>query len=140
MTLIPLSTLVAVLLAAAAPTETQILKQVPSEMISASASSSFPVNPANLAVDGSGMDGERHVSNNGGEMMWLSEATYSPEKVWFQCSFDLPQRIDQVRIWNHNQNEHTRRGLNKVVIEYSMDGNRWTLLKCGTLDYHLIPE
>ena len=59
------------------------------------------------------------------------------------CDFGKSRKcpeVDLIQIWNYNQNEHTRRGLNKVYIEYSEDGNKWQLLKNGDLEYYLIPE
>ena len=64
---------------------------------------------------------------------------YKRQVVWFLCQVgdknSPPRQIDQIRIWNHNQNEHTRRGLNKVYVEYSADGQTWQLLPDGRLDY-----
>lgn len=105
------------------------------------------------AVNGAGMVGLYHATHNLGAGMWLSKA--SREKVryhasthegvaWYLCEFGgqdgKPAKIDNIQIWNYNQNEHTRRGLNKIFIEYSVDGEKWSLLKDGDKDYHLIPE
>ena len=130
-----------------------VYRPIPSDKITAVASSSIKSSPARQAVDGSGMRGEAHAANNLGEGMWVSRV--SKEKVrchagthegavWFLCELgDLnspPLGVDQIRIWNHNQNEHTRRGLNKVWIEYSTDGREWHLLPDGDNDFHRIPE
>ena len=127
-----------------------IYEQIPPGQVKASASSSISSSPASQVVDGKGMTGEGHVANNLGEGMWVSEVSSgtvqspatSKGAVWFLCELGdgEPVRVDQMRIWNHNQNEHTRRGLNKVFIEYSGDGRTWTLLKDGEKDYHIIPE
>lgn len=131
--------------------QVDVYEQIPSEMVKASASSSIASSPAENAVNGKGMAGNFHVANNLGEGMWVSEVSVRPVRyssgtregaVWFLCELGngSPVHVDQVRIWNHNQNEHTRRGLNKVYIEYSADGTDWTLLKDGGNDYHIIPE
>lgn len=127
-----------------------IYEQIPPGQVKASASSSISSSPASQVVDGKGMKGEGHVANNLGEGMWVSEVSSgtvqspatSKGAVWFLCELGDGElvRVDQMRIWNHNQNEHTRRGLNKVFIEYSGDGRTWTLLKDGEMDYHIIPE
>ena len=131
----------------------EIYRQLPSDQITASASSTLRGSSATAAVDGAGMRGDLHEANNLGHGMWVSQASaetvrYSPSTregvVWFLCQVgdknSPPRQIDQIRIWNHNQNEHTRRGLNKVYIEYSADGQTWQLLPDGRLDYHVIPE
>ena len=127
-----------------------IFKQVPSSLISAKASSELKGSPASNVVDGIGMLGEKHVANNLGEGMWVTNAvskqvrlnSHTHEGVaWFLCTISgNPIVIDQIRLWNHNQNEHTRRGINKIFIEYSTDGKSWELLKAGKSDYHIIPE
>ena len=130
-----------------------VYRQIPSSEVRATASSSISSSPASQAVDGSGMQGDRHVANNLGEGMWVSEISdrpvrYSPltheGAVWFLCEIGErqipPPTIDQIRIWNHNQNEHTRRGFNKVYIEYSSDGRTWLLLPSSDGEYHVIPE
>lgn len=130
--------------------EVIVYEQIAPEEIKASASSAIGSSPASNAVDGSGMQAGGHVANNLGEGMWVSEVSNSPVRyadgthegaVWFLCEFSGGAvRIDQLRIWNHNQNEHTRRGFNKVYIEYSADGKEWKLLKNGRDDFHVIPE
>lgn len=127
----------------------KVLVPVPSESVKASASSAIKSSPADNVVNGKGIVDGGHVSNNLGEGMWVSEPSASPVRfsdrncegvVWFHCALDKVRRIDQIRIWNHNQNEHTRRGLRKVFIEYSQDGSNWTLIPGGTDNYHIIPE
>lgn len=131
----------------------EVYRQLPSDQITASASSTLRGSSAAAAVDGAGMRGDLHEANNLGHGMWVSQASagtvrYSPSTregvVWFLCQVgdknSPPRQIDQIRVWNHNQNEHTRRGLNKVYVEYSADGQTWQLLPDGRLDYHVIPE
>lgn len=132
---------------------TAVYRPISADRIKASASSAISSSPASNAVDGSGMRGEMHAANNLGEGMWVSRVSRTPVRcrpathegaVWFLCEIgernSPPHRIDQIRVWNHNQNEHTRRGLKKVFIEYSADGVEWCLLKDGARDYHVLPE
>lgn len=126
-----------------------IYRPIPSDRITATASSAIASSPATQVVDGSGMLGDRHQANNLGEGMWVSKpakgsvqycASTQRGAVWLLCEIKEGAPIDQLRIWNHNQNEHTRRGLNKVFIEYSIDGAIWNLLPDGKRNYHIIPE
>ncbi len=126
-----------------------VYEQIPSSRVAAQASSAIGSSPAANAVNGKGMLGDAHVANNLGEGMWVSEVSKSKVRyadgtrqgaVWFLCTFDRPLKIEQLRVWNHNQNEHTRRGLKKVYIQYSADGKNWQLLPDGNREYHIIPE
>lgn len=120
------------------------------DRISATASSHLGEFPPANAVNGSGMTGEYHQSDNLGRTMWISEAMTIPVraneklrsgKAWLMCEFDgLEKGVDLLRLWNHNQNQHTRRGLQKVYIDYSPDGKTWTPLKNGKDDFFIVPE
>ena len=78
-------------------------------------------------VNGDGMQGCYHVANNLGHGMWLSEVSKKPVRynksthegvVWLLCDFGKSRKcpeVDLIQIWNYNQNEHTRRGLNKGI-------------------------
>ena len=136
-------------LAMASPAVGVLEKLPPEAIVRADASSSFGHCRPELAVNGAGMYGEGHISNNGGEDMWISRPskklsqfrpTTRKGPVWFACELDKATRIDQIRIWNHNQNDHTRRGLKKIFIELSTDGKSWELLKDGQNDWHTVPE
>ena len=129
-----------------------VYKQLDESLIKVSASSELNKGTICSVVNGDGMQGCYHVANNLGHGMWLSEVSKKPVRynksthegvVWFLCDFGKSRKcpeVDLIQIWNYNQNEHTRRGLNKVYIEYSEDGNKWQLLKNGDLEYYLIPE
>lgn len=128
-----------------------VYKQLDASLIKVSASSELNQGSMQSAVNGDGMKGNYHTAHNLGHGMWLSkiskehicyhESTYEGV-VWFLCDFGEEKcpDIDLIQIWNYNQSEHTRRGLNKVYIEYSEDGVQWKLLMNGELDYHVIPE
>lgn len=129
--------------------EVSVYRRIPSDGVKASASSSIPSSPAANVVNGAGMTTLGHQANNLGEGMWVSEPARKPVRyssgtakgaVWFLCELASAETVDQVRIWNHNQNEHTRRGLRKVFIDYSVDGLRWSRLMDGANDFHVIPE
>ena len=150
-----LSLLLILLFAAAAAghaRQVDVYRQLP-DPVTAIASSTFGSSSAARAVNGEGMQGDLHAAHNLGNGMWLS--TISTEKVryndstregvvWFLCEVGKPGGpvpvIDQIRIWNYNQSDHTRRGLRKVYIEYSADGQSWHLLPDGKNDYHIFPK
>ena len=129
--------------------DVKVYRQITSDMITARASSSMESSPAVNAVNGNGMKEGGHISDNVGQGMWVSELADKPVRysevtregsVWFLCELAEPMKVDRVCIWNHNQNEHTRRGLKKVYVEYSADGVKWNLLKDGDTEFHIFPE
>lgn len=72
----------------------EVYRQLPSDQITASASSTLRGSSAAAAVDGAGMRGDLHEANNLGHGMWVSQASagtvrYSPSTregvVWFLC-------------------------------------------------------
>lgn len=129
-----------------------VYKQLDMDLIEVSASSELNKGSMQSAVNGDGMQGRYHAAQNLGYGMWLSKVSKERIRynefthdgvVWFLCDLDEDKKcpdIDLIQIWNYNQNEHTRRGLKKVYIEYSEDGKKWQLLRDGALDYHVIPE
>lgn len=129
-----------------------VYNQLPSELITVSASSELNKGSVKAVVNGDGMLGRCHVAHNLGHGMWVSKVSkgyirYNESThegvVWFLCDLGESKnraKIDLIQVWNHNQSEHTRRGLKKVYIEYSADGKSWQVLKNGKLDYHVIPE
>ena len=129
--------------------EVKVYRQIATDLITARASSHIKNFPAENVVNGNGMKDGGHISENVGQGMWISELAGKPVRysevtregaVWFLCELAEPMRVDKVCVWNHNQNEHTRRGFNKVFVEYSVDGVKWNLLKDGDSDFHIFPE
>lgn len=128
---------------------TSVFKQITPNLIKASASSELNVGSTQSVVNGDGMLGRKHNAHNLGNGMWVSKVSKKQVQynahtqkgiVWFACELSNNHPIDLIQIWNHNQSEHTRRGLKKVYIEYSADGKTWNLLKNNGLSYHIIPE
>jgi len=129
---------------------TEVYTQILPAQIHISASSSFPGFPATAIIDGSGMVGEMHASDNLGKNMWISDIStqkvrvneFTPEGVvWLMIELDNNvNHIDLMRIWNHNQNQHTNRGLQKVYVTYSPDGKTWKPIRNGNNDYHIFPK
>jgi len=122
---------------------------VPAGAITVESSSEFPGFTDEETVNGSGMNGHGHASHNLGKYMWLSKVSETPVQarpqtrkgvVWLLYTFDTERKPVFVEIWNHNQHDHTRRGLRKVYLQYSRDGLNWQTLNDGARDYFIIPE
>ncbi|MBT1710090.1 hypothetical protein KK062_17725 [Fulvivirgaceae bacterium PWU5] len=122
---------------------------VPAGALKVESSSSFPGFNDEETINGSGMKGHFHRSQNLGKSMWISKPSDTPVQarpqtragaVWLLYEFDTERKPDFVEIWNHNQHDHTRRGLQKVYLQYSRDGEHWETLKDGAKDYFVLPE
>ncbi len=100
---------------------------IPFESITATASSSdgASAGPAGT-VDGSGLVNGLHSIDT--KTMWLS-ALGDPGPVWIQYDFDKPYKLHQMLIWNYNGPFIlTGYALKDVTVEYSEDGDTWTVL------------
>jgi len=92
----------------------------------ASGSSRADTGPVNT-VNGSGLnDGDQHSVEV--THMWLSDEA-SPK--WIQYEFDKAYKVDQLWVWNANQMIEAFVGFSakNVTIEYSLDGQTWTVLE-----------
>lgn len=127
----------------------EVFNPVPLTSITVESSSEFPGFPAEETINGSGMKGHTHISHNLGKMMWISNISTTPVRVneqtregvvWLMYSFDKERKPSFIEIWNHNQHDHTNRGLRKVYLEYSSDGKVWRTLRDGDRDYFILPE
>ncbi|MCF7975137.1 MAG: discoidin domain-containing protein [Phycisphaerae bacterium] len=99
---------------------------VPVDVSKATASSFSPMNPPEMTVNGSGLDGMTHSTVP--EAMWLSAAADS--SPWLMYEFDQTQKLDQMLVWNANSTSEgfVGWGIKDVNIEYSLDGVEWTAL------------
>ncbi|MBT1695520.1 hypothetical protein KK083_01445 [Fulvivirgaceae bacterium PWU4] len=122
---------------------------VPVGEIKVESSSELSGFPDEETVNGSGMKGHGHTSHNLGKTMWISQVSETSVQarpqthegvVWLLYTFNTERKPAFVEIWNHNQHDHTRRGLRKVYLQYSRDGQHWQTLKNGDRDYFMIPE
>lgn len=100
-------------------------------------------------LDGSGLTGILHDNDMSAYTMWHSQSMPSPSKafpntkhgsVWLSFTLKENASIKEIWIWNHNQPSYTGRGLNKIYIEYSIDGENWKLLKNKGSDQWNISE
>lgn len=113
--------------------------QIPSDAITAHASSEYypPLTAASLTIDGSGLTGDLHDNHPQGHTMWLSisggggssinNPAGVPGKAWLLYTLDTRYNLDEMWLWNHNQENLTDRGLRQVSIHYSVDGTIWYL-------------
>ncbi len=101
----------------------------PIENVMATASTSNPVGygPENI-VNRSGLNPDDSHSNDTGAM-WQGDAQ-GGEAVWVQFEFDRVYKLQQMWVWNYNMQYEMAVGfgLKDVAVEYSADGNDWTVL------------
>jgi len=95
--------------------------------VTATASSSAPNMGPEKTVDGSGLAGDLHSSNN--LHMWLTSPAGS-QPAWIQFQFDKAYKLDEMWVWNSNQGVEpfVGFGAKDVTVEYSTDGSAWTAL------------
>jgi len=100
---------------------------IPSESITATASSSNVGQGPENTVNSSGVDAnDLHSANP--NAMWISEAG-DPGSASIQYEFDKPYKLHEMLVWNYNGNSIlTLYGLKEVTIEYSTDGTNWSQL------------
>ncbi|HIZ83592.1 MAG TPA: hypothetical protein H9668_04105 [Firmicutes bacterium] len=92
------------------------------------AGSQFSDQKPTLAIDGSGMTGSGldavHDNDVNGFSMWHSDANPG-ENAWIQIDFDKAYPVDEMWVWNMNQQGNLGRGLKNIRIQYSPDGVVW---------------
>lgn len=104
---------------------------------------SYVSDPMNI-INGVGMVGTdyrtaTHDNHGGAETMWQSgEPSTNVEDAWVCVDLGDVYSLNELWIWNFNQFNSsfvggdssgdylTKRGMNQVKIEYSLDGNTWT--------------
>ncbi len=76
-------------------------------------------------IDGSGMTGDLHGTDN--ETMWWSGVNESLAP-WIEYQFDKDYKLDKLLVWNSNMPVELiiGYGAKDVTIEYSTDGTTWT--------------
>ena len=98
---------------------------IPVDNVTATASSSFGISGPEKTIDGSGLSGDLHSS--AAADMWISAGI--PATI--EYAFDRPYKLQEVWIWNSNQliESFVGFGAKDVVIEYSADGEIWSILE-----------
>jgi len=79
-------------------------------------------------VDGSGLNASDQHDTTGANM-WMSGAGQQPP-VWIQYEFETVHKLDQMWVWNSNNELESLVGLGvkTATIECSTDGTTWTAL------------
>jgi hypothetical protein len=108
---------------------------VPENVIKVTVSSQFsPQQDKRHLVNHAGMRGDRHDNNGTAGTMWQTverPAAKSPapglppSPAWVRFDFALPQKVDAIQIWNHNQARLTNRGFKQTRIWGSTGGSLW---------------
>ena len=98
---------------------------IPIKNITATASGSFGISSPENTIDGSELVDDLH--GTGAAAMWIS--TGIPATI--EYAFDTAYTLHELWIWNSNQliESFVGFGAKDVVIEYSLDGENWTVLE-----------
>ena len=98
---------------------------VPSESITATASSQAGDQGPEQTINGSGLDAnDLHSTDT--TAMWLT-AMGETGQAWIQYEFDQPYKLYQMLVWNYNgESILSLFGIMDVTVEYSMDEITWT--------------
>ncbi len=98
---------------------------VPSESITATASSYTQNQGPENTINGSGLDdNDLHSTESGA--MWLS-SSIGAQPTWIQYEFDKVYKLHEMWVWNSNTEFESfiGFGLKDVTIEYSANGTDW---------------
>lgn len=79
-----------------------------------------------------------HASNNTDTSSAHPNTTVGSE--WIRYVFDKSYPLGEMWVWNLNQQNNTNRGLKKVYIEYTTDGQNWSTLLDGENDYFIFDQ
>ncbi len=95
--------------------------------VTATASGSQPGMGPENTVDGSGLDDMDQHSVESTDM-WTSDGV---KPAWIQFEFDAVYTLHELWVWNSNQlvESFLGFGAKDVTIEYSVDGQTWTVLE-----------
>jgi hypothetical protein len=98
------------------------------DRITATASSFAPDSGPEKTINGVGLDpSDQHSTDL--PQMWLT-ATGTSQPAWVQYDFDRAYKLSEMWVWNSNQQveSFTGFGAKNVTVEYSLDGDAWSLL------------
>jgi hypothetical protein len=100
---------------------------IPGNKITATASSSQDADTGpEKTIDGSGLVNNRHSMDT--NSMWLS-GEGDPGSAWIRYDFDPLYKLYQMLVWNYDGPSILGGyGLQNVTLEYSQDGQTWTVL------------
>ncbi|NQV31276.1 MAG: discoidin domain-containing protein [Phycisphaeraceae bacterium] len=102
--------------------------QIPGDTIDVTASSSSnEFSTPQKTIDGSGLQDDNSHSQSPESMWFTASVDLDP---WIQFEFDTTKQLDTMRVWNSNGAAETALGwgVKDVQVEYSVDGENWTVL------------
>ena len=87
-------------------------------------------------INGSGLDGDLHSADE--EDMWLSSGL-GVQPTWIQYEFDRVYKLYEMLVWNYNVQFELVLGfgVKDVTVEYSENGEDWTVL--GDVEFARAP-
>ncbi|SDS35228.1 Glycosyl hydrolases family 38 N-terminal domain-containing protein [Mucilaginibacter mallensis] len=116
-------------------TKFKIIKDIPANEITLSASSTFgPDQSINHLTDGSGIHNNIHDNNGNALTMWHTTenpvATIPAKglpacKAWVRFDFSTQKSFNKLLIWNHNQENLTNRGFRLTKVYGTTNGIDW---------------
>lgn len=83
-------------------------------------------------MTGSTVENYRHDNDGNATTMWHVRTV---DNISICYDFGTPIELDQMYIWNMNQNNNIERGFKNVKITYSTDGEKWTVLPAQGIAY-----
>ncbi|UCD30343.1 MAG: discoidin domain-containing protein, partial [Planctomycetota bacterium] len=103
-----------------------LLFPIPSENITVTASSQTEGQEPENTINSSGVVDGLHSNATSG--MWVSKSG-DPGSAWIQYDFDKLYTLHEMHVWNYNGPLFlTGYGFKDVTVEYSSDGDTWTVL------------
>ncbi len=108
---------------------------IESAQITATASSAGTGYGPQNTVNGSGLTGDLHSTDN--KAMWLTTGKVVPN--WIRYDFARLYKLYELWVWNHNTDYESSLGfgVQMATIEYSLDGTTWT--KLGDFEFAQAP-
>jgi len=118
--------------------------------VTASSMYSERQDPQNTA-NGLGLDWHTllHDNHTSAQTMWHASSNSVTSSAhpnttvgseWIRYVFDKVYPLGEMWVWNLNQQNNTQRGLKKVYIEYTADGQNWSRLMDGANDYFILDQ
>jgi len=109
----------------------------PSNITATSATGNY--SPPQKSCDGSGLDINGLLHSTMTDDHWVNECWPNnmgnpvgrTGSMWIQYTLNKIYQLNEMWVWNHNElgtQSWVDRGLKKVKIDYSLDGNNWTYL------------
>lgn len=105
--------------------------------VKATVGSNYNNYPVEKVINGDGLThigiDATHHNNASGDEMWMTNNELN-ENAWIKFNLGAQYKLGNMYVWNYNQDHPdypglSGRGMKDVIIEYSLDGEKWTELK-----------